>query len=364
MAGRTALVVTSVAGATPALRELAQQAARSGLDFILVGDEPSPLDFALDGCDFYSLERQGGLDFELAALSPVRHYARKNLGYLVAIRRRAATIVETDDDTTASPAFWAPRHPTHAGPTASAHGWVNVYRYFSDATIWPRGFPLDDARAPVPPVVDLPVAELLCPIQQGLVDEDPDVDAVYRLLLELPLRFDDGPSVALTAGSWCPFNSQNTAWWPQAYPLMYLPSYCSFRMTDIWRSFVAQRIAGANEWGVLFHRATISQHRNPHDLMRDFRDEVVGYLDNRAMCGLLDSLDLRPGPEHIPANMRRAYETLVAYGWLDERELTLLDAWLADVAAAVSVQTIDVEASSPELVARMEAGTAAADAAA
>jgi hypothetical protein len=58
--------------------------------------------------------------------------------------------------------------------------------------------------------------------------------------------------VALGAGAWSPFNSQNTAWYPKAYPLLYLPSYCSFRMTDIWRSFVAQRIAWENGWAVLF----------------------------------------------------------------------------------------------------------------
>lgn len=333
MADRVALVVTSIAGPTPPLRALANEAARRGVDFVLVGDEASPADFDLDGCDFYALERQLGLDLELARLSPVRHYARKNIGYLVAMRRGAATIVETDDDSTAFPAFWEERERLHVGPAADALGWLNVYRWYSDATVWPRGFPLDEARAPVPALADLPVAVVDCPIQQGLVDEDPDVDAVYRMLLDLPFRFDDGPAVALTTRSWCPFNSQNTAWWPEAFPLMYLPSYCSFRMTDIWRSFVAQRIAWTNGWGIRFHAATISQQRNPHDLMQDFRAELAGYLDNRAMCTVLEQLDLLPGPEQIAGNMRTAYGALVANGWLDPRELALLDAWLADVAA-------------------------------
>ena len=122
------------------------------------------------------------------------------------------------------------------------------------------------------------MADTSCPIQQGLVDGDPDVDAVYRLVLDLPFRFERGASVALGTGAWCPFNSQNTSWWPDAYALMYLPAYCSFRMTDIWRSFVAQRIAWENGWSVLFREATVRQRRNPHDLMRDFRDEVPGYV--------------------------------------------------------------------------------------
>ena len=48
-------------------------------------------------------------------------------------------------------------------------------------------------------------------------------------------------------------------------------------MTDIWRSFVAQRILQENDWAVLFHAPTVSQERNEHDLMRDFADEVPGY---------------------------------------------------------------------------------------
>ena len=114
---------------------------------------------------------------------------------------------------------------------------------------------------------------------------------------------------------------------------MYLPAYCSFRMTDIWRSFVAQRIAWVNGWGVLFHEATVRQQRNPHDLMRDFRDEVPGYLENREICAALQALELAPGGTRVAANMRRSYELLVANGWADPREIPLLEAWLADVAA-------------------------------
>ncbi|MHC4265647.1 MAG: STELLO glycosyltransferase family protein, partial [Planctomycetota bacterium] len=67
-------------------------------------------------------------------------------------------------------------------------------------------------------------------------DDNPDVDAVYRLTQRLPLTFRKDRRLALGNGSKCPFNSQNTTWFPDAYPLLYLPAYCSFRMTDIWRS--------------------------------------------------------------------------------------------------------------------------------
>jgi STELLO glycosyltransferases len=242
-------------------------------------------------------------------------------------------IVETDDDSIASSRFWAPRTRLRSVKTVAAAGWTNAYRYFTERAIWPRGFPLDRAHATVPRLEELPSTEADCPIQQGLVDEDPDVDAVYRLLFPLPFAFERGAPVALGAGSWCPFNSQNTAWWRDAFPLMYLPATCSFRMTDIWRSFVAQRIAWANDWSILFTEATVHQRRNEHDLNKDFADEVAGYLENGAMCAALDALDFAPGIGRIAENMRLAYGLLVERGWLDAAELPLLDAWLADVDA-------------------------------
>jgi hypothetical protein len=93
---------------------------------------------------------------------------------------------------------------------------------------------------------------------------------------------------------------------------------------------VAQRIAWINDWGVLFHEPTARHERNEHNLMRDFADEVPGYLYNKSICAVLEDAPLRPGDEHIRENMRIAYEWLVGAGWMKREELELLDAWLAD----------------------------------
>ncbi len=143
------------------------------------------------------------------------------------------------------PEFFGRRTRRLSVPSVTDAGWVNAYRYFTDVNIWPRGLPLDAIQRPLPPFESLHTQDVACPIQQGLADENPDVDAIYRLVLTLPQNFRADRRVALGKGAWCPFNSQNTTWWPEAFPLLYLPSYCSFRMTDIWRSFVAQRVA----WG-------------------------------------------------------------------------------------------------------------------
>lgn len=329
--GAKAIVVTSVNHPSSALRALATGAVQYGVDFIVVGDVKSPSDFYLSGCTFLSMEWQRQSDFRYAVACPINHYARKNVGYLEAIRRGASLIIETDDDNIPLNQFFEPKTYRMAIPASSGDGWVNVYRWFSGSKIWPRGFPIDAVNMPPPSFEHLPVREVECPIQQGLADGNPDVDAIYRLVMPLPVTFRSGRRVALGAGSWCPFNSQNTTWWADAYGLLYLPSFCSFRMTDIWRSFVAQRIAWANDWNIMFHEATVAQERNEHNLMRDFADEVPGYLNNRLIADALSHLNIRPGVAAIPENLRRCYSRLVELNVVGCEELRLLNLWLEDL---------------------------------
>ena len=341
---RPAVVVTTINAPNHVLQEIARGTAAAGWDFLVIGDTKSPADFTLEHADFHSVERQLKTGGRFAALCPTRHYARKNIGDLLAIGRGAPFILETDDDNIPRPA-WFSRQRTaeiRAPHLAFAQStWVNAYGYFSTAPIWPRGLPLDAIREALPVAFDaLPVEPAHCPIQQGLADENPDVDALYRLLFPLPQNFRTDRRLILGAGAWCPFNSQNTCWWPEAYPLLYLPAHCSFRMTDIWRSFVAQKICWVNGWSLLFHEPDVWQERNAHDLMRDFADEVPGYLHNRAIAAALDALPLRAGAD-LPTlgdNLRLCYQTLVARGWVGEAELPLLEAWLADLTAAAGSQ--------------------------
>ncbi len=333
MNSKTSLIVTSISPPNRILTSLANGAREHAVPFILIGDVPSPDNFSLEGCDFYSLSRQAKLDFATSSLVPERHYARKNIGYLLAIRNGSEIIIETDDDNIPRESFWAERVREQSVPQSNSAGWTNAYGYFSEGRIWPRGLPLDAVQNAVAPFEDLPVHLADCPIQQGLADENPDVDAVYRLILPLPMNFRSDRRIAFGTGSWCPFNSQNTTWWADAFPLLYLPAYCSFRMTDIWRSFVAQRIAWANGWSILFHEPTVWQERNDHSLMRDFKDEVPGYLHNRRIGETLDKLDIQSGTNRIPDNLRISYEALVKIEAIGSKELLLLDAWLSDLQA-------------------------------
>jgi hypothetical protein len=250
---------------------------------------------------------------------------------LLAIAEGAPLILETDDDNIPRPEFFGPRNQHVDASALRGSCWINVYRYFSDVLIWPRGLPLEFVQQKVPAYEGLAIERVNCPIQQGLADDNPDVDAIYRLLMPLPQSFRSDRRVALGRSAWCPFNSQNTTWWPEAYPLLYLPAYCSFRMTDIWRSFVAQRIAWENDWHVLFHEPTVHQERNEHNLLNDFADEVPGYLNNDRIRKTLEDVPLQKGTQHILDNLALCYNALVKLEVIGKDELPLLKAWISDL---------------------------------
>lgn len=332
---RSAVVLTSIAAPNKVMRAIASDCAERGLDFYVIGDTKSPEDFTLEGCRFYSYADQLKLPLETARLCPTRHYARKNIGYLLAIKSGVDRIIETDDDNLPHADFYEALPVEATLPVIADAGWVNVYRYFTDGLIWPRGLPLDEINAALPELSEPTTVRI--PIQQGLADENPDVDAIYRLALPLPFSFNKSLRVALSRGTWCPYNSQNTIHYREAFPLLYLPAYCSFRMTDIWRSFVAQRIASVNGWSILFREATVVQDRNDHNLMRDFEDEISGYVGNRKIVEALEALDLPSGADlpTIGENLRRCYQALVEGGHVGKEELPLLDAWLTDLATVL-----------------------------
>ena len=331
MQPKTALVITSISAPNKALKDYAIECQKRSIDFILMGDIASPSDFELKGCDFYGLGRQEKLPFWLAEIAPQKSYSRKNLGYLQAIKSGAEIILETDDDNHALPAFWNKRNLIQNGIVIKNDSWVNVYKYFTDINIWPRGFALEYLADALPELQQIENANIISPIQQGLTNENPDVDAMYRLILPLPVNFNTGTNILLGAKTWCPFNSQNTTWFKEAFPLMYLPSFCSFRMTDIWRSFVAERICWQNGWHILFHSATVRQERNVHDLMKDFADEIPGYTQNKKLCEILEKLDIKPGKDNIPGNLVKCYNALIENGIIGEGEIQLLDAWIEDL---------------------------------
>jgi len=274
-------VITTINKPTKAVEALYE---KFGERLIVIGDEKTPKGWHYQKAKYFQPHTP-------LAYAPFNHYARKNIGYLEAIAENPGLIYDTDDDNIPN-SEWGLRFKETKASKSFGEGWFNAYEPMTPTKIWPRGFPLNHVNKGK----ELFGAKesVVSSIQQGLADGDPDVDAIYRMTNNKPNEFKYDRSIYLDKNTWCPFNSQSTWWFPDAYPLMYLPVNCSFRMTDIWRSFVAQRCLWEIGQGVTFHSPSeVYQERNKHDLMKDFKDEIPGYLYNEEVVKILSGIELK-----------------------------------------------------------------------
>lgn len=321
------LVITTIAAPTASI--LRFRRLLEGWPVIVVGDRKTPTPWHVDGIDFipYDAASSG-----LAAAIPPDSYSRKNLGYLAAIQAKAPVVVESDDDNFPYDSFGTGLSRLVTGSEIAEGGWVNTYQAFTRQPVWPRGLPL----SMVGPTLKRSLArgrttQADCPIQQFLADGDPDVDAIYRLTVGDEVAFRGEPLI-LCPGTYSPLNSQNTVWWPEAYRLLYLPSHVSWRAADIWRGLVATAVAQVRGWTLAVFPSTVRQDRNPHDLMRDFRDEIPVYLET---AGILDRLiEVVAGASDTAEAVRIGWAALVAMGSAPSDELAVVDAWNDALSAA------------------------------
>ena len=298
-----------------------------GSNLIVVGDKKTPDDWEYKDVRYFSVYSNIGIDLDTRFHAPFNHYARKNLGYLLAIKNKASLIYDTDDDNIPNDIFKIRTEQVEAN-ISHGEGWFNVYDLVSEEYIWPRGFSLNHLD-------DYPSVGAkkfrTSSIQQGLADGEPDVDAIWRFVLKKEHNFSINKSIYVQPKAWCPFNSQSTWWFPKAYPLMYLPIYATFRMCDIWRSFIAQRCLWEIGEGVTFHSPSeVFQDRNKHDLLKDFADEVSGYLNNDTIVEILSNLKLKSGIENICENLLTCYQAIVDKNILPEMEIRSVKAWIKD----------------------------------
>ena len=319
------IVITSINEPTEAVRRFATI---SEHELIVIGDEKSPKNYKSPNVDFYDIGRQKTLKFKLAGALPYNHYSRKMLGYLIAIENGADCIMDTDDDNIPFENFHFEIFDGVKLVSEPNLGFVNIYQEFSDSHIWPRGLPLNLINRKGP---DLFVQKkfIKSGVIQGLANGNPDVDAIYRLTDDSEIIFKDRSSITFAKGTWSPFNSQNTLFRKELFPLLYLPVTVSFRYTDILRSFVAQAIMWNEGFNLTFSKASVLQRRNYHDYVEDFRSEIPMYLTTEKSCQIISAAV--KFNSSIEENLVSVYDSLCEEGIVDQIELLTLKNWLEDL---------------------------------
>ncbi|WP_133273825.1 STELLO glycosyltransferase family protein [Hymenobacter radiodurans] len=322
------IVITSIFAPTKAVKKFATLA---DYQLVVAGDKKSPAHWSSDNVTYLSVQEQETMGMQMSAKLPYNHYGRKMMGYLHAMQQGAQVIIDTDDDNIPYEGWEFPAMEGDFLTSKDSKGFVNIYKTFTKQHIWPRGLPLDliNSKAHVLQEEELQSESIKIGVWQGLADGDPDVDAIYRLVDNTECFFDDHAPVVLAEGTLCPFNSQNTAFRQELFPLLYLPAYVTFRFTDILRGLVAQPIMWLYGYRLGFTKATVIQERNPHDYVKDFESEIPCYLHpNRVIATVQSALDPNAS---VGDNLYKAYVALEKEGIVLPNELELLSLWLTDV---------------------------------
>lgn len=321
--GRHIALVTTTINVPTALKGYVSHFTQSGLDdltVIVIGDRKTPPQARLwleeqewgrvNKIYMGITEQQDWLRRfpKLDKFLPWNSVQRRNLAYLIAAERGADMIITVDDDNFATddPFFAGHEHvgrTTNLNVVSSSSGWFDIgamLRTDPPTQICPRGYL--QSRRHETPQISLGQRRSRVVVNAGLWLGEPDVDAVTRLVTPVSVT---GPSdswpfpLALSKGTFCPFNSQNTAFAIDLLPCIYLIVMGGTwrgmkvgRWDDIWMSYFAKVVVDRMGDAVTFGRPWVRQDRNQHDILEDLAGEVPAMMLTERLMPVLERITL------------------------------------------------------------------------
>jgi hypothetical protein len=268
---------------------------------IVIGDKKTPADYKLKRGEYVPPQAQEVYDKELSDAIGWNSIQRRNFGMLMAYEQGAEIVALVDDDNIPYEGW---------GQNLLVGKKVNVNYYETElpafdpvgATnlphLWHRGYPLQllpkrEYRKKTKKVVQVDV-------QADFWNGDPDIDAVCRMEHAPNCKF-DARCFPLASNRFSPFNSQNTFVRRDVLHDYFLYPHVG-RMDDIWGSYYAQ----AKGHKVVYAKASVYQERNEHDLVRDMRQEYLGYENNLQLIQDL-AVDAERINWYLPTEAARAF---------------------------------------------------------
>jgi hypothetical protein len=260
-------------------------------DLVVIGDKKTPAGYRLQRGIYVTPDEQQKYDPALSDAIGWNCIQRRSFGLLWAHDMHADVVAVVDDDN-------IPFEGWGENLLIGKEAEVNFYETDLPAfdpvgatnhrELWHRGYPLQL----------LPKRDYSCKsrrkvsvdVQADFWNGDPDIDAVCRMEHAPECDF-DASRFPLAANRLAPFNSQNTFLSGKCLPHYFLFPHVG-RMDDIWAAYYVQ----AKGFKVVFNKASVYQERNPHDLVRDMKQEYVGYENNLQLVQ-----DLTKDPEAIQA---------------------------------------------------------------
>ncbi|KIX13271.1 hypothetical protein [Dethiosulfatarculus sandiegensis] len=269
---------------------------------VVIGDLKTPKDYKLKKGVYVSPEEQEAYDKELSDAIGWNCIQRRSFGLLWARDLGADLVAVIDDDNIPLPGW---------GENLMLGREVSV-NYYADQSpafdpvgatnhphLWHRGFPLPLLAQR--DYTDVSTRRITCDVQADFWNGDPDIDAICRM--EHAPECDFNSELFPLAGQGIsPFNSQNTF-----VSGRFLKDYFLFphvgRMDDIWASFYLQAL-GAK---VVYGKPSVYQERNVHDLVKDMKQEYLGYENNLRLVQELEG-DPKALFKYLPERSQKAFQ--------------------------------------------------------
>lgn len=257
-------------------------AAMKDWTLIIAGDLKTPhAEYrAMEGVVYLSPEDQERLYPKLSNLIGWNCMERRNISMLHAYKMGAEIIALIDDDNiplenwgknlmigtdVTCPVYTPTQHPLVFDPVAATN-----YPH-----LWHRGYPMTWLHGRNK--FTSKIGTIRPVVQADFWNGDPDIDAVCRCEHRPECSFD--PSYfpfGTTALS--PFNSQNTFLAREVMRDYFLFPETE-RMQDIWAAYYVE----AKGHKVVYAEASVYQARNEHDLVVDFKKEIIGYVNSHKL---------------------------------------------------------------------------------
>jgi hypothetical protein len=270
-------------------------------ELVVIGDKKTPKPYNLKRGKYVSPEEQEKYDKALSDAIGWNCIQRRNFGLLWAYDMGADVVAVVDDDNIPYD-NWG--QDLMIGKKVEAKNYATKLPVFDPVgatnhkNIWHRGFPLQ--LLPQRDYSSVSTVDVRSDVQADFWDGDPDIDAVCRMEHAPECKFDPA-CFPIASNRLGPFNSQNTFLSRQVLRDYFLFPHIG-RMDDIWASYYVQ----AKGFKVIYGKASVYQQRNVHDLVKDMRQEYLGYEHNLKLVQ-----DLAADPDRIfwylPAESARAF---------------------------------------------------------
>ena len=353
-------VVTTIFEPSEAVR---RQVRLEGWCLVVVADESSAKEYNTgwtkgegNGAVIYlTPEEQKAMNVPFVDALPWNHFGRKNVGYMYAIQHGAEVIWDFDDDNMLK--FWMSGAAPPGAPSLDAsipnkdncvdghmevlfpkgHSWptFNPYPKLGAPTLpsWPRGLPLDDIKIAASFNTSLQAVTIDCSdigVLQSLADYQPDVDAIFRFTQQIPFWFKrtkETRHLMVPTGVMTPYNAQATLHFSSSFFGLFLPVTVNGRVSDIWRSYIAQRLF----WDVgiklgFAARPLVVQDRNEHSYTKDLSGESDLYLKGKELIKFLGQW--KGQGRTIVERTEELWIALYEREYIEEADVKLVQQWL------------------------------------